>query len=191
MHWGFDSKTESDDSSQKDIQVKISSWCKKKEGYGFCCLMPFQQYFSYIVVWKKNKNNIKIKPNKREKAWTWQKQNKTNKTKQINKTNHYGHVTKEHEFVLISPPKKNKPSTRKLYQNKYLGDNCIVFENFTASIWYLMATNWVDWRHVSGASKQIFATIQSTIDAVKFQIQYSYLHSNVIMCRIDIHTSYM
>jgi hypothetical protein len=36
--------------------------------------------------------------------------------------------------------------------------------------------------HVSGASKRIFVTIKSTIDAVKFQIQYSYLHSNVIMC---------
>jgi hypothetical protein len=32
--------------------------------------------------------------------------------------------------------------------------------------------------HVSGASKRIFVTIKSTIDAVKFQIQYSYLHSN-------------
>jgi len=69
-----------------------------------------------------------------------------------------------------------------------LGDNCIVFENFTASIGDLMVANWVYWRRVSGASKWIFATIKSTIDAVKFQIQYSYPHSNVIMCRIDIHT---
>jgi hypothetical protein len=50
-----------------------------------------------------------------------------------------------------------------------------------------MVGNWVYWRRVSGASKQIFATIKSTIDAVKFQIQYSYLHSNVIMCWIDIY----
>jgi hypothetical protein len=72
-----------------------------------------------------------------------------------------------------------------------LGDNFIVFENFTASIGHLMIINWVYWRRVSGASKRIFATIKSTIDAMKFQIQYSYLHSNVIMCRIDIHTSYI
>jgi len=45
----------------------------------------------------------------------------------------------------------------------YLGDNCIVFENFTASIGDLMVTNRVDWRRVSGYSEQIFATIKSTI----------------------------
>jgi hypothetical protein len=50
----------------------------------------------------------------------------------------------------------------------HLGDNCIVFENFTASIGDLMVVNWVYWRRVSGASKRIFATIKSTIDAVKF-----------------------
>ena len=72
-----------------------------------------------------------------------------------------------------------------------LADNCIVFENFMASIGDLMVANCVYWRRVGGASKWIFVTIKSTIDAVKFQIQYSYLHSNVIMCRIDIHTSYM
>jgi hypothetical protein len=44
-----------------------------------------------------------------------------------------------------------------------LGDNCIVFENFTASIGDLMVANCVYWRRVSGASKQIFATLQSTI----------------------------
>jgi hypothetical protein len=54
-----------------------------------------------------------------------------------------------------------------------------------------MVTNWVYWRRVSGASKRIFVTIKSTIDAVKFQIQYSFHHFNVMMCRIDIHTSYM
>jgi hypothetical protein len=54
-----------------------------------------------------------------------------------------------------------------------------------------MVANLVYWRRVSGAIKRIFATIKSTIDAVQFQIQYSYLHYNVIMCRIDIHTSYM
>jgi hypothetical protein len=49
-----------------------------------------------------------------------------------------------------------------------LGDNCIVFENFMASIGDLMVPNWVYWHCVSGASKRIFATIKSTIDAVKF-----------------------
>ena len=75
-------------------------------------------------------------------------------------------------------------------ESNYLGDNCIVLENFTASIGDLMVANWVYWRRASGASKRIFATIEPTIDAMKFQIQYSYLHSNVIMCRIVIHTSY-
>jgi hypothetical protein len=51
-----------------------------------------------------------------------------------------------------------------------------------------MVANWIYWWCVSGASKRIFATIKSTIHAVKFQIQYNYLHSNVIMCRINIHT---
>ena len=60
-----------------------------------------------------------------------------------------------------------------------------------ASVGDLMVTNWVYWRRVSGASKRIFVTIKSTIDAVKFQIQYSFHHFNVMMCRIDIHTSYM
>ena len=50
----------------------------------------------------------------------------------------------------------------------YLGDNCIVFENFTASIGDLIVANWVHWRRVSGTSKRIFATIKSTIDALKF-----------------------
>jgi hypothetical protein len=49
-----------------------------------------------------------------------------------------------------------------------LGDDCIVFENFKASIGDLMVRNWVYWRHVSLASKWIFATIKSTIDAMKF-----------------------
>ena len=39
----------------------------------------------------------------------------------------------------------------------HLGNNCIVFENLTASIGDLMVANWVNWR----------------FDAVKFQIQYS------------------
>jgi len=52
--------------------------------------------------------------------------------------------------------------------NRDLGDNCIVFENFTASIGDLMVANWVYWRCDSGASKRIFATIKSTIDAVEF-----------------------
>jgi hypothetical protein len=49
------------------------------------------------------------------------------------------------------------------YNLKYLGDNCIVFENFTESIGDLMVANWVYWGHNSGASKRIFATIKSTI----------------------------
>jgi hypothetical protein len=49
-----------------------------------------------------------------------------------------------------------------------LEDNCIVFENFTASIGDLMDANLVYWRRDSGASKRIFATIKSPIDAVKF-----------------------
>jgi hypothetical protein len=32
----------------------------------------------------------------------------------------------------------------------------------------LIVANWVYLRHLSGASKRIFATIKSTIDAVKF-----------------------
>jgi hypothetical protein len=50
----------------------------------------------------------------------------------------------------------------------YLRDNCTVFENSMASIGDLMVANWVNWWCVNGASKQIFATIKSTIDAVKF-----------------------
>ena len=50
----------------------------------------------------------------------------------------------------------------------YVGDNGIVFENFTASIGDLMVANLVYWRSVSGASKRIFATIKSMIDAMKF-----------------------
>jgi hypothetical protein len=49
-----------------------------------------------------------------------------------------------------------------------LGDNCIVFENFTASVGDLMVVNWVYWRCVSGVSKRKFAIIKSTIDAVKY-----------------------
>jgi hypothetical protein len=48
------------------------------------------------------------------------------------------------------------------------GDYCIVFENFTASIGDLMFANGIYWPRVSGISKQTFATIKSTIDAVKF-----------------------
>jgi DNA polymerase III epsilon subunit-like protein len=40
---------------------------------------------------------------------------------------------------------------------RQLRDNCIVFENFTASIRDLMVAKWVYWRRVSGASKRIFA----------------------------------
>jgi hypothetical protein len=49
-----------------------------------------------------------------------------------------------------------------------LGDNCMVFENFTASVGDLMVAYWVYWRRASGVSKRIFANIKSTIDAVKF-----------------------
>ena len=50
----------------------------------------------------------------------------------------------------------------------HLGDNCIVFENITASIGDLMVANWVYLQHICGASKWIFAIIKSTIDDVKF-----------------------
>ena len=43
-----------------------------------------------------------------------------------------------------------------------LGD-CIVFENFTASIGDLMVVNWVYWQYVSGASKRIFVTMKFSI----------------------------
>ena len=48
-----------------------------------------------------------------------------------------------------------------------------------------MVANCVYWRRVNGTSKRIFATIKSIIDAVKFQIQYSYRLFNVIMCIFD------
>ena len=41
----------------------------------------------------------------------------------------------------------------------YLGDNCVVFENFMASIGDLMALNRVYWRRDSGASKRIFVQL--------------------------------
>ena len=67
-----------------------------------------------------------------------------------------------------------------------LGDNCIVFENFMASTGDLMVANWVYWRCISGASKQIFATIKSTINAVKFSntIQLSPFKCNHVHCHI-------
>jgi len=34
----------------------------------------------------------------------------------------------------------------KMNSTRYLGDNCIVFDNFTASIGDLMVANWVYWR---------------------------------------------
>jgi hypothetical protein len=34
----------------------------------------------------------------------------------------------------------------------------------------LMVVNWVYWQCVSGASKRIFVTMKSTIDAMKFSI---------------------
>ena len=47
------------------------------------------------------------------------------------------------------------------HQEEYLEDNCIVFENFTASIGDLMVANWLYWRRDSGGSKRIFATIET------------------------------
>jgi len=46
-----------------------------------------------------------------------------------------------------------------------------------------MVANYVYWRRDSRASKRTFATIKSTIYAVKFSntIGLRYLHSNVIM----------
>ena len=43
--------------------------------------------------------------------------------------------------------------------HRYLGDNCIVFENLVA--------NWAYWQRVSGSSKRICATNKSPIDAEK------------------------
>ena len=54
----------------------------------------------------------------------------------------------------------NVISMCKCFIAHYLGDNCIVFENFTASIGDLMVANWVYWGRVSRASKRIFATIK-------------------------------
>ena len=75
-----------------------------------------------------------------------------------------------------------------------IGDNCVVFENFTASIGDLMVSNWVYWRRVSGASKRIFATIKLKNDAVKFSntIQLSPNHKpgilhNYIRIRITMY----
>ena len=61
----------------------------------------------------------------------------------------------------LLPDKHNK-------QTDDLGDNCIVFENFTASIGDLIVSNWVYWRRAIGASKRIFAIMKSTIDAMKY-----------------------
>ena len=57
-----------------------------------------------------------------------------------------------------------------------LGDNSIVFENFTASIGDLMVTNWVYWRcgYLQPSNQKFMPW--------NFHIQYNYLHSNVIMC---------
>ena len=71
----------------------------------------------------------------------------------------------------------------------YLGYNCIVFEHFTTSIGDLMVANWVYWRRVSGASKQIFSINKSIIDAVKFsntiQLSPKYILSLICFVRID------
>ena len=58
-----------------------------------------------------------------------------------------------------------------------LGNNCIVFENFTASVGDVMVANWVN-GYLRPWNRQLMPW--------NFQIQYSYLHSNVIMC-IDVH----
>ena len=68
--------------------------------------------------------------------------------------------------IVESGIKHHKP-TKQSINLLYLGDNCIVFENFTVSIGDLMVANWVYCRRDSGANKQIFATIKSTIDAMK------------------------
>ena len=71
------------------------------------------------------------------------------------------HIIKQYTVVLYSASQYGQ-------KEYYLGDNCIVFGNFTASIGDLMVANCVYWRHVSRVSKRIFATIKSTIDAMKF-----------------------
>jgi len=50
----------------------------------------------------------------------------------------------------------------------YLGDNCIVFEHFTASIVDVMVVNIRLLAPLSRRQKTQFATIKSPIDAVKF-----------------------
>ena len=60
------------------------------------------------------------------------------------------------------------PKIKKTRWNNILGENCIELANFTTSILDLMVANWIYWWHVSRDSKRIFATIKSTIDAVKF-----------------------
>ena len=66
--------------------------------------------------------------------------------------------------------------------NIYLGDNCIVFENFTASIGDLMVANWV----YKLLAMLYLRPLNRQLMPWNFQIQYSYLHSNVIMS-IDVH----
>ena len=46
-----------------------------------------------------------------------------------------------------------------------------------------MVANWVYWRRISGASKRIFATIKSTIDAMKYSntIQLSSFKCNHVL----------
>jgi hypothetical protein len=48
----------------------------------------------------------------------------------------------------------------------------------------LMIANWVYWRRVSGASKRIFATIKSTIDAVRY---YIIMEITVLYLKISRH----
>jgi hypothetical protein len=68
--------------------------------------------------------------------------------------------------------------------NLYLGDNCIVFENFTASIGDLMVANWVYWRcALAEPVNGYLLPLNRQLMLWNYLIQYSYLHSNVIMYR--------
>ena len=66
------------------------------------------------------------------------------------------------------------------YRSYYLGDNCIVFENFTVSIRDLMVANWVYWRRESGP-------VNGYLRPLNLQLMpWNFLFSNVIMY-IDVY----
>ena len=73
-----------------------------------------------------------------------------------------------------------KPETERNYSfigipKSKLGDNSIVFENFTASIGDLMVAIWA-YGYLRPSNRKLMLW--------NFQIQYSYLHSNVTICAL-------